>query len=172
MRRTLPIALVALFLSVLAAAQETPARGAAQAKPNETPVGQGKPEAARPGPVGQAVNIRIEVTITDQREAGATSPKMVSVVVADRENGRVRTGQGNLMLNIDARPEIVRDGRVRVFLSLEYRPAGGANEPTPYAVTESLAAILDDGKPLTVSQSADPASNRTVKVDLKATILK
>jgi hypothetical protein len=35
-----------------------------------------------------------------------------------------------------------------------------------------VSAVLEDGKPLVVSQTADPASDRQVKVELKATILK
>jgi hypothetical protein len=35
-----------------------------------------------------------------------------------------------------------------------------------------VAALLDDGKPLVVSQSADPSSDRKVRVELKATIVR
>jgi hypothetical protein len=39
-------------------------------------------------------------------------------------------------------------------------------------ISESLTVILEDGKPLVVSQSADPGSDRKVRVEIKATILK
>ena len=32
--------------------------------------------------------------------------------------------------------------------------------------------MLEDGKPLVISQSADPATDRKVKVEVKATILR
>ena len=37
---------------------------------------------------------------------------------------------------------------------------------------ESLALILDSGKPMLVTQSADPVGDRQVMVEVKATILK
>ena len=40
------------------------------------------------------------------------------------------------------------------------------------AISETFAVILDDGKALVVSQSADPYTDRRVRVEVKATILK
>jgi hypothetical protein len=139
--------------------------------PPPPPVVQTAPPPVRPQ--GQSVNIRVDITITDQRADAPSAPKTVTLVVADRELGRIRTGAGQLMLNVDARPTILRDGRVSTHLTLEYRPR--KEEPErfdPPSISESLTAILDDGKVLAVSQSADPASDRKVRVELKATILK
>ena len=40
------------------------------------------------------------------------------------------------------------------------------------AISEAVATLLEDGKPLVVSQSADPSSDRKVRVELKATIVR
>ncbi len=96
------------------------------------------------------------------------------MLVADRESGRVRTGGGNAVLNVDARPELTRDGRIRLAFSLEYRREADTDEKAaPALLTESLTMILEDGKPALVSQSADPTAARTsVRVDVKAAILR
>ncbi len=144
-----------------------------QPSPSVKPEAAGLPAPARPG--AQPVNIRLELTITDQRGDGPASSKALMMIVADRENGRIRTGRGNVHLNVDARPEITREGRIRVLVTLEYRPQTSELDKMtgePMATVESLTAIVEDGKPIVVSQSADPGSDRQVKVELKATLVK
>jgi hypothetical protein len=124
----------------------------------------------------QPVNIRIDLTITDQRERSTSAPKTVTLLLQDREEGRLRTEQEqvNARLAVDARPEILANGRIRVVMMLEYRPqAADGDRVLPSTFTESVTAIVEDGKPLVVSQSADPTSNGVaVKVELKATVLR
>jgi hypothetical protein len=156
-----------IFAGIVATAQQAPPPQGV--KPGEAPVG---PAPSRTP--AQLVNIRIDLTITEQREGSKLPPRTVTMLIGDRENGRVRTGHtaASALLNVDARPEIVRDGRIRVFLTLEYRPqAAEGDKMQPSMLTESLTSILEDGKPLIVSQSADPTSTRAgVMVELKATI--
>lgn len=161
LHRTLTAVSVAALLTGGVSAQQA----AAPQKPAEPPA-----TAPRPSP---SVNVRIDLTLTDQGEGTGSTPKTVSMILTDRDPGRMRTGTGREdgMLNVDVRPEIVRDNRVRMSLTLEYRPPRtGDKDAAP--VTQSLSTLLEDGKPLVVSQSADPGSNRSVRVELKATILK
>ena len=142
------------------------------------------PEPAAPRPPAQLANIRLELTIADQRGAAPSSTKTVTMVVADRGLGRIRTGadvstpQGYrpVNLNVDAQPEFLRDGRVRVVITLEYRPVateGSETSPTAASnISETMNVIIADGIPLTISQSADPHTDRKVRVELKGTILK
>ena len=61
------------------------------------------------------------------------------------------------------------------MLTIEYRPVAAETESessTTPNINESLTVILDDGKPMVVSQSADPVTNRKVKVEAKITLLK
>lgn len=143
---------------------------------------------------GQPVNMRLDLTITDDRGAGEPIAKSVSIMTADRFWGRIRT-QGEIttsdnrrlpvILNVDARPTLVRDNRARVELTIEYRPsmetfvappAAAGSKPDanglPPNVNESLAVVLEDGKSVLISQSADPISSRKVKVEAKLTILR
>ena len=159
------LVMIATTTLVLAAALS--AQQAATPKPAAPDQSQGLPPRNPP----QLANIRVELTITDQRTDVPTPPKTVTILVEDRQNGRIRTGRNNIALNVDARPEIVRDNRIRLLLSLEYTPQD-TDKSSPMAISETLAALLEDGKPLVVSQSADPSSDRKVKVEVKATIVR
>jgi glucose/arabinose dehydrogenase len=160
------LGMIATTTLVLAAGMA--AQPAAPPKPAPAEQAQNPPSARNPA---QLANIRIELTITDQRTDVQTPPKTVTLLIEDRQSGRIRTGRNNIALNVDARPEIVRDNRVRVLLSLEYTPQD-TDRTSPMAISESVAALLEDGKPLVVSQSADPSSDRKVRVELKATIVR
>ncbi len=129
---------------------------------------------------GQPVNIRVELTIRDQRGTAQPESKTVAIVTGDRTTGRVRTG-GNVRtekfgiqdvrLNVDARPMILRDGQIRLFLTFEYRPADTEVSPSNN-ISEMLECVLTSGQSLGVTKSADPNSDRSVTVEVKATILK
>ncbi len=151
--------LCALTIAVTAAAQETT-------------VAPKPPEQQGPRTAAQPANIRIELTITDQRSDSQTPPKTITLLVEDRQSGRLRTGRGNAALNLDARPEIVREGRVRVMVALEYTPQDGPERQTQPPIQESVTALLEDGKPLVISQSADPMTDRKVRVEVKATVVR
>jgi len=123
------------------------------------------------------------VTITDQRGTAAPMKKMVSVIVADQQSGMVRSeslipSMGTIPLHVDAAPEILSDGKVRLRFGLSY-DLPMENQPTPAAervaktsVRENLSLILESGKPMLVTQSADPVGDRQVMVEVKATVLK
>jgi hypothetical protein len=65
-----------------------------------------------------------------------------------------------------------------VDLGLEYQPTTPSGGNASQAVegmsnlNERISVILESGKPLTISQAADPTSDRRISVELKATILK
>jgi hypothetical protein len=119
-----------------------------------------------PEPQGQPVNIKFDLTLTDQTGAGEAVKKTVSLLVLDRQTGYVRgtsTSErtGPMRINVDARPQILPTGNIRVTLSLEYQ-----------AITQQLTVVVDSGKPLVLTQTADPLSDRKVTVEMRATILK
>jgi hypothetical protein len=82
--------------------------------------------------------------------------------------------QGRVQINVDARPQILQSGAIRLMLGLEYNPRTLGNDaPTEWSsLNEQLGVVLQPGKPLLVSQAADPASDRKITVELTATILK
>ena len=149
---------------------------------------QAKVDAARIQAEGQPVNVRLDLTITDSRGDQPAISKTVTMTLADRHNGRIRTqgdvrtpqGFRQVVLNVDCQASIIpRESRARVMLTIEYRPvdrpfateAENERTTTPH-INESLTVILDDGKPMVVSQSADPVTDRRVKIEAKITLLK
>ena len=149
------------------------------------PPSPGRPIA--PGVIGP--NVRVEVAIKDHRPESPVVTKVVSVVVADKEEGRVRTmvapkNRAAAPLNVDARPFVHANGRILLRLALQYdlgsMPAE-SDAPAPgvvmvpivqSSVNETIAVVLDNGKPMVVTQSADPLTDRKVTVEVTATILK
>lgn len=150
-----------------------------------------KPRPAEPEQSGvrfvrTLTNVQIEVTITDQTGAGAPEKKTVTMVVSSGSWGKIRSA-GNVRpgpdtppavveLNVDARPFVSVDGPIQMELTLVYRPLGSATDDTargrPLPLNQSLTVILQSGKPLVVSQAADPLNDRKIGVEVKATVLK
>lgn len=140
-----------------------------------------KPQEARRPARGELVNILVEVTITDQTGTSPADKKTVSLIVHDGRLGRVRAnaetnkpslGRVGTNLNVDARPTIVDANRVLLELTLEYTPLRDSDTVRPTNLNESVAIVLTSGKPLMVSQAADPIVDRRMTVEAKATILR
>jgi hypothetical protein len=83
-------------------------------------------------------------------------------------------------INVDARPVLLKDNKISLNFGLEYLPqvptspksaSERAMEGTA-SLNERLGLILESGKPVVVSQAADPTSDRRITVELVATILK
>lgn len=181
----------------------TGALAAGQA-PKPVPVKPASPQAVpvqrQPEPVGQPVNVKIDVTITDQSAPGEAAKKTVSMIVGDRQSNTIRsaatvpvTTRGGstsspvtsfnyreVRINVDARPILLKDNRISLNFGLEYLPQVQANPKNPAeppaegtaSLNERLGLILESGKPVVVSQAADPTSDRRITVELVATILK
>jgi hypothetical protein len=131
---------------------------------------------------GKDLNVHIEITISDQSGGSAAEKKVVSLLAADQTMGRVRANahaqQANVgfvgtELNVDARPIVMDNDRILLELTLEYsplKPSPVTQQPTN--LNESISVILVNGKSLTISQAADPVSDRRMTVEVKATVLK
>ena len=132
-------------------------------------------------------NVQIELTLTDQLGANPAEKKTVSMIASSGSWGKIRsTGtirpDGDapypVVLNVDARPFVSVDGPVQVELTFEYVPlksTGDVKEGArqrPAGINQSQTVILQSGKPLVISQAADPISDRKVVVEVKATVLK
>ena len=173
--RAFVTAVVAALLVVVPAAQAPAGNTQAQKPDPQAARSESKPE---PAP-GQPVNIKLDLTITDQTGPGEPLRKVVTMVVADRGMGSIRsTGsvrtQGRVQINVDARPQILQSGVIRLTLGLEYNPRTLGNDaPTEWSsLNEQISVVLQAGKPLVVSQAADPASDRKISVELVATVMK
>lgn len=147
-----------------------------------------KPPAEEPNNVRFAINamtnVQIELTITDQGGSAAPEKKTVTMVVSSGTWGRIRSAGavkvvGNppvvVDLNVDARPRILLDGPIQLELTIAYSPLGSAAADSagkPPTVNQSLTVMLQNGKPLVVSQAADPVGDRRIIVEARATVLK
>lgn len=141
------------------------------------------PPAAPPpatAPQGGDSNVRVELAISEA-QAGTTTTKNVVLITSNVSKGSIRSDmsspvEGNVTLNVDAQPRTQRDGRISLDLTFVYTPQrssdAGAAGAHSTDIMEHMDVILTDGKPLVVSQSADPRGDRKVTVEVTATILK
>jgi glucose/arabinose dehydrogenase len=190
MQRIVTVLIGIALLAAPAAAQQ---RGSAPAKPAAQAQEKDKPKAdARPAidNTPLPVNVRIEITITDTRPDAPAIVKSVTKTVADRSMVRIRTGGEvatklgfrPVVLNVDSLPRVIPvpgtmtpSNKMRVDITIEYRPVAGeadTEKATTPTINESLTVILEDGKSMLISESADPVTDRKVKVEAKATILR
>jgi hypothetical protein len=69
---------------------------------------------------------------------------------------------------------LLENDRIAVELTVEYMPATPDATPArrPAALNEMLTVILQNGKPLLVSQAADPLTDRRMTVEVRASVVK
>lgn len=178
MRVLLSLLCVAVVLCGTPASGQTPA-----------PVPQPKQPGLPPPPPApsRAINIQVEFTITDQVGTNPPLKKSVTLIASDGTFGRVRaaanarpserTGNVGVELNVDARPTSLSGENIRLEFTIEYRPlssvtGGDPSQMTPTSLNQNMNVILQNGKPLVVSQAADPVSDRKIIVEARATVLK
>lgn len=183
MCRAVLILVVVTLVAVPAMAQNDQA---STPKPATKAAEAAKPDVpSNPRFVRTLTNVQIELTLTDQAGTQAPEKKTVSMIVSSGNWGKIRS-VGNVRpqndapfvvdLNVDARPFVSVDGPIQLELTLVYSPPGGADKdtlkPRPTGINQSLTVVLQSGKPLIISQAADPVSDRKVIVEVKATVLK
>jgi len=185
--RTLALAGCIVVTCAGSALAQTPAAAGRPSPPRTqqpTPAAAPQPPTPAPRREGQAINIKVEMTITDQREGGPALKKSVTVVTGDGMIGFIRS-QGNyqrigeVLFNIDTEPQLLADGKIRLRLNLQYDLPGSANAQTTDTppllktqIRENLALILENGKSLLAAQSTDPVVDRQVTIEVKATVLR
>lgn len=165
------------FVVTLCLALASAASTAAQQPPPAKPAAEQPAAAPRPEPYGQPINVRVELAIADQAGPGEPLKKSVTMLVADRARGSIRNVAGSRgYVNADATPHVLPSGAIRVVIGLEYTPsvpiAGTESTRTLSQLNEQLTVMVESGKPLVISQAADPVSERKVTVHLTATVVK
>ena len=146
--------------------------------PTPTPTAPVAPQPPRPdSPTvpSVAANVRLELTITDTL-TGAPVTKTLTMHIMSGESGQIRSQSpdGRGLLDVDASVRVFQNTMVTTRLTFNYgavAPPSATPAGRPASLQESITVLLQDGKPLVVSQSADPASDRTVSVELRATIV-
>jgi hypothetical protein len=178
----LALGLAATVIAPTVAQQTPPAPAPRAATPASNPSVAVTPTPRRQG---QPVNVKIDLSINDQRGTSAPVKRTLSMIVADMMSGSIRSQSealavGPVPLNVDAHPELLENNKIRLGLTLQYDwPApfeGGRDAPRGTVVKttlhDSVSLILENGKPMIAAQSADPISDRQVTVEVKATILR
>ena len=176
--------ITAISLSFLVLA---PAAAVAQATAgNEQSAGQAA--ATRPSALRTRTNIKVDLTISDQTGNGPVEKKIVSLIAAEESWGKIRTQAaarpadvtaGPVMpvgLNVDARPWLTSTGAIQLELTIGYNPLDAtgsqAKQLRPTELNQSMTVVLQSGKPLVISQAADPITDRKMIVEVVATVLK
>jgi hypothetical protein len=160
------------------------------------------PPPAPPVPLtGQGRNVQVDVTITLQGGSTPASKKMTLVAVENTDaRGRsgievavptgtsIGAGAGGVTpiqsynyrsvgLNVDVRPRIGEGGRIQLAFKLEFsavlKPEGtGPGMPAFSKGNTDQMLVLESGKPLIITQSADAELGRGYTVEIKATVLR
>ena len=112
-------------------------------------------------------NVRLDVAITDSAEK--TQKKVISMLMADGESGRIRSTNNVGVLNVDGNSRVAPDGRIHVWITIEYMPDRSAATTN---LNQSISLMVAAGKPTLISQSADPGTDRKVAVEVTATVVK
>jgi hypothetical protein len=138
------------------------------------------PEVPRPRR-GQPVNVRVEFTLSDTTGAKAPVTKSLALTVADGETAMVRSeseaqspggGTRSAPFSADASARIEGD-RIRLFLNLDYQAMDSVSgTPLKSGVRAKQTVVLENGRPMLLSETSDPLSDRQVRVEVKATVLR
>ena len=191
---------VLAFAQAPPAEPEAPAAPAAPRAPGKPakPATPGTPApAVAPAPPeppariakGEAVNVRVDLRLRTQSGSSTTSERTLSVVaVGDGSKTAVRSGSDvpiptgaggafqyrNVGLTADVR--VIVEKRVQLSLTLSYNylaTTPAADKPvTIGSMTSEIRALLEDGKPLVISDQVDAATDQRLIVEAKATILR
>jgi hypothetical protein len=193
MRPTIFTVICVLALPLSAAAQpaaqprtqtQTNTQSTTRTTTASAPAAPQAPTAPRPQARMLPVNVRLDVTISAMGGTMPPTKKSVSLVTGDGLQGSIRNSASDTRgfpttpLNIDARPTVLDDGKVRLTLTLTYdTPTSATDSPTAVAapragLNESLQLILESGKPMVVAESPAPIGDFIYTVEVKATILK
>lgn len=189
---SVPAAPSAVIRPARPAIASVPASPAVPAEPRElleTPQAPPAPKVAPaapaamapppPRPVGQMLNVQIEVTLSDSKSA----PKTVVLTVADGELGQNRTNSASnagtgtsyqtFTFNADGRPTIVGN-KIRLYLSAEANIPASADAKAGGAANISLrqqqTLILNDGDSVEIARASDPVSDRSFSLSVKVKI--
>ena len=130
---------------------------------------------------GKPVNVRVEVTVTEQVGSKPAHSKQLILTTADGESAQIRNQPevatpGPVLaapFSVDAHPRLLDGNRLLLMLSIDYNVVDATSEKgARNQVRSRQDIVLESGKPLVVSESTDPMTERRVTVTVTATILK
>jgi hypothetical protein len=125
--------------------------------------------------------VKVEVTVTEQVGAKPPHLKSLSLTTADGESAQIRNQPevatpGPVLpapFSVDALPQLIDANRLRLGLSIDYNVVDATSEKgARNQVRSRQQLVLESGKPMIVSESTDPMTERRVTVTVTATILR
>ena len=129
------------------------------------------PAVAVEPPPGQLVNVQIDIALVAEGGAEGTTRKAMTLTLADRQEGSVRSMERTIgvqgTLNVDARPVVQPNGKVLTRIGLEFQ----SGNDVPF-VQVRAQPLLESGKALRISRAVSPKGDRSVTVEVTATVLK
>jgi hypothetical protein len=175
-----PYVVLFVCLSTLTLGAQQPASPKAPPAPPAPPAAPAPPAPPAP-PVdpelgGQPINIRLDVSVTDQTAQGTSQPKSLMVMLVDRAMGRTRAAFQDRSIAVDARPTIT-EGRIRVYLTIQSDASRNFGPPPTepdHTINwrNSFSLLLDNGKPMLALETNDAVTKRKMSIEVKATIQK
>lgn len=133
-------------------------------------------------------NVRLELVVTDQSGTAQPVKKVMTLLLAERATGRVRSGGevyrarttdtsfGNVFvpvtLNADANITAIAGDRIRVGITVEYMPENQQSGERRTQLNQTVDVVLLNGRQTLIVESADPTSDRKVSLHATATIVR
>jgi hypothetical protein len=139
--------------------------------------------------------VRFDVVITDDNGAGKVLTKTVTLNLIVSANavesgiGQIRSSARpggspmiqspdgksvvplDLNLNVDiTRPRLMSGNRIRVPIAVEYRPYSAEPKSPMATVRASVDMLMDHGRKIVISRSADPVTDRKIVIEVTPTI--
>ena len=144
-------------------------------------------DAAAARDTGIWQNIKLDFVLTDNY-TGTPVKKTVTMIMSSGRSGQIRTrnliGGFEVELNVDAQastrtnpPGYSGPTQIYASITMQYMPAplpdtSNRGPSAPSGLHQSISFALLDGKPMVISQSADPVTDRKVTLEVTATVLK
>jgi hypothetical protein len=116
---------VAALVIAPALAQQPPPAPTPAPPRSATPAAAPAPAPAPPPRQGQPINVKIDLSINDQRGGSPPVKRTLSMICADGVSGSIRSQSevlavGPVPLNVDVFPDLLADNKIRLNLTLQY----------------------------------------------------
>jgi len=157
------------------------------AQPAPAPVQAPRAGAPEPAPAPRAarkpslpVNVRVDIVVTEQLPASAPIVRRAQLATADGESTSVRNHSvwresGRLdeaSFRIDLQADVLDDAKVRLRIGVDYGLARPGDNVNGGQVTIRQTVIVRDGQSVVIAETSDPVTERVVKIEAKANIVK
>ncbi len=164
-----------------------PVPAAPVAQPAPAPVQAPRAGAPEPAPAARAarkpslpINVRVDIVVTEQLPASAPIVRRAQLATADGESTSVRNHSvwrpdngrhDEAPFRIDLQADVLEDAKVRLRIGVDYglaRP--GDNNGGQVTIRQTV--IVRDGQSVVIAETSDPVTERVVKIEAKANIVK